>query len=71
LGLAHHEEVAKAQAEATGVDLEAVRRFVDRSNYRVFPVDGEAISSQQSIADRLARLSLIPKHVTVADIVWK
>ena len=28
----HHEEVAKAQAEATGVDIEAVRRFVDRSN---------------------------------------
>jgi sulfonate transport system substrate-binding protein len=26
----HHEEVAKAQAEATGVDIEAVRRFVDR-----------------------------------------
>ena len=24
----HHEEVAKAQAEATGVDIEAVKRFV-------------------------------------------
>ncbi len=41
----HHEEVAKAQAEATGVDIEAIRRFVDRSNYRVVPVDDEVIRS--------------------------
>jgi sulfonate transport system substrate-binding protein len=67
----HHEEVAKAQAEATGVDLEAVRRFVDRSNYHVVPVDDEVIRSQQAIADRFARLALIPKPINVSDIVWK
>jgi sulfonate transport system substrate-binding protein len=67
----HHEEVAKAQADATGVDIEAIRRFVDRSNYRVVPVDDEVIKSQQIVADRLARLGLIPKPVNVADIVWK
>src|SRR5215475_938573 len=67
----HHEEVAKAQAEATGVDLEAVRRFVDRSNYRVVPVDDEVIRSQQAVADRFARLALIPKPINVSDIVWK
>ena len=33
----HHEDVAKAQADATGVDIEAVRRFVDRSNSASFP----------------------------------
>jgi sulfonate transport system substrate-binding protein len=68
---AHHEEVAKAQAEATGVDIEAIRRFVDRSNYRVVPVDEEVIRSQQAVADRFARLGLIPKPVNVSDIVWK
>jgi sulfonate transport system substrate-binding protein len=68
---AHHEEVAKAQAEATGVDLEAITRFVDRSNYRVIPVDDEVIRSQQAVADRFARLGLIPKQVKVSDIVWK
>jgi sulfonate transport system substrate-binding protein len=68
---AHHEEVAKAQAEATGVDLEAIRRFVDRSNYRVIPVDDEVTRSQQAVADRFARLGLIPKPVKVADVVWK
>ncbi len=67
----HHEEVAKAQAEATGVDLDAIRRFVDRSNYRVVPVDDEVIASQQAVADRFVRFGLIPKPIKVADIVWK
>jgi sulfonate transport system substrate-binding protein len=67
----HHEEVAKAQTEATGVDIEAIRRFVDRSNYRVVPVDDEVIGSQQAVAARFARLGLIPKPVNVSDIVWK
>jgi sulfonate transport system substrate-binding protein len=68
---AHHEDVAQAQAAATGVDIEAIRRFVDRSNYKVIPVDDEVIRSQQAVADRFARLGLIPKPVRVADIVWK
>ena len=67
----HHEGVAKAQAEATGVDIEAVRRFVDRSTYRVVPLDADVVRSQQAIADRFAKLGLIPKPVNVNDIVWK
>jgi len=67
----HHEEVAKAQAEATGVDLEAIRRFVDRSNYHVIPVDDEAIRSQQAVADRFFRLGLIPRQIAIRDIVWR
>ena len=67
----HHEEVAKAQAEATGVDIEAVRRFVDRSIYNVVPLDADVIASQQAVADRFARLGLIPKQINVAEIVWR
>jgi sulfonate transport system substrate-binding protein len=67
----HHEEVAQAQAEATGMDIEAIRRFVDRSNYRPVPIDDDVIASQQAVADRFARLGLIPKPVNVTDIVWK
>ncbi len=67
----HHEDVAKAQAEATGVEIKAVRRFVDRSNFSVVPIDGEVIRSQQAVADRFARLGLIPKPINVSDIVWK
>jgi sulfonate transport system substrate-binding protein len=67
----HHEDVAQAQAEATGVNIVAVRRFVDRSNFNVTPVDDEVIKSQQAIADRFARLGLIPKPINVSEIVWK
>ena len=67
----HHEDVAKAQAEATGVDIEAIRRFVARSNYRVVPIDAEVVKTQQAVADRFAKLGLIPKPVNVSDIVWK
>ena len=67
----HHEEVAKSQAEATGVDIESVRRFVARSNFRVVPLDDDVIRSQQAVADRFAKLGLIPKPVNVKDIVWK
>ena len=49
----HHEEVAKAQADATGVDIEAIRRFVDRSNYRVVLVDDEVIK-----VSKLLRIAL-------------
>ena len=67
----HHEEVAKLQAEATGVDIEAVRRFVDRSNYNVVPLNDDMIASQQAVADRFARLGLIPRQINIAEIVWK
>ena len=67
----HHEEVAQAQAEATGVDIAAIKRFVDRSTYRVVPIDDDIIKSQQAVADRFSRLGLIPKPINVTDIVWK
>jgi sulfonate transport system substrate-binding protein len=68
---AHPEEVSKALADSTGVDLEAIRRYVARSNNRVTPVDNDVIRSQQAVADRYANLGLIPKPINVADIVWK
>ena len=67
----HREEVARAQAEATGVDIEAIRRFVARSNYQVVPLDAEIVRSQQAIADRFKAIGLIPKPINVFDIVWK
>ena len=67
----HREEVSRAQAEATGVDIEAVRRSVDRSTFQVAPVDRDVIRTQQAVADRFAKLGLIPKPVDVAEIVWK
>src|SRR5258708_34614285 len=47
----HHEEVAKAQTEPTGVDIEAIRRFVGSSNYRTVPIADYVTKSQQISAD--------------------
>ena len=68
---AHREEVSTAYASATGVDIEAVRRAVQRSTYQAAPVDADVIKTQQTVADRFAKLGLIPHPVRVADIVWK
>ena len=35
------------------------------------PVDADVIKSQQAVADRFAKLGLIPKPVNLFDIVWK
>ena len=51
------------------MDIEAIRRFVERSNYQVVPVDADIIKSQQAVADRFARIGLIPKPINVSDIV--
>lgn len=67
----HREEVATANAEATGIDIAAWRRAVERSQYRVSPVGDRVIGEQQAVADRFQRLGLIPNKIAVRDIVWK
>jgi sulfonate transport system substrate-binding protein len=44
---------------------------VESSTLVMPPVDDDVIKIQQYVADRFARLGLIPKPVRVADIVWK
>jgi sulfonate transport system substrate-binding protein len=67
----HHEEVTTEYAAATGVELAAIRRYVDRSTFRVVPVDDEVTATQQAVADRFTRLGLIPKAIRVSEIVWR
>jgi len=67
----HRAEVAKANAEATGIDLAVWQRAVQRSQYRVVPLGDRVIAQQQAVADRFHRLGLIPGGVAVRDIVWK
>lgn len=68
---ANREEVSKAQSEATGVDLEAVRRSVARATFGIAPVSDDVIKTQQAVADRFAKLGLIPKPIKVSEIVWQ
>lgn len=66
----HRGEVAQAFAEATGLDLAAWKRAVDRTDFAITPLNERIIAEQQRVADRFFRLGLIPKEINVRDIVW-
>ena len=67
---ANRGEVAKLLAEGTGVELEATRRAVERTDFVVEPVGAAVAAEQQRIADRFHALGLIPKPIDVRGIVW-
>lgn len=66
----HRPEIVKSLHEATSFDTEALARAVDRSEFLVTPVTEKVIAAQQSTADRFLKLGLIPKAISVKDIVW-
>jgi sulfonate transport system substrate-binding protein len=68
--LALHADVISAVNEASGVEIAAQRRSVDRAEFTFAAIDDKVIAEQQSVADRFERLGLIPAHVNVRDIVW-
>jgi sulfonate transport system substrate-binding protein len=67
----HPDELAPILTAATGVSLEAEKLSVLRDNYDVDYMADSAVVLQQSIADRMLRLNLIPKAVQVKELVWK
>jgi aliphatic sulfonates family ABC transporter substrate-binding protein len=66
----HRGEVAALMSEASGVDLEAQQRSVDRTEFSFGPMNDLIIAQQQAVADRFERLGLIPAPIVVKDIVW-
>ena len=68
---ANRDAVAKVLAEATGIELAAWLRAVQRTDYRVAPLDDRVLDEQQRVADRFHKLGLIPNRIAVRDIVWK
>jgi len=68
---AHRDEVARVLAEATGIDLASWQRAVQRTEFRVAPLNDAAVAEQQRVADRFHKLGLIPNKIAVRDIVWK
>jgi sulfonate transport system substrate-binding protein len=67
---ANRDAVAVALAEATGTDLAVQQIAARRRGFDVFPLSEATLATQQATADRFHRLGLIPKAVTVRDIVW-
>ena len=68
---ANRAEVASALAAITGVPLEVQTVAANRASFLIGPVTDEIVTTQQVVADRFHRLGLIPKPITVRDIVWR
>jgi len=68
---ANRAEVASALAAVTGVPLEVQTVAANRASFLIGPVSDEIVTTQQAVADRFHRLGLIPKPITVRDIVWR
>jgi len=62
--------VAKALAEVTGVDLDVETIAANRSSFAIGKLTEEIIATQQVVADRFQRLSLIPRPIVVREAVW-
>lgn len=67
----HRAEAAQAIHDASGIDLQAIRNTIDRSNFIVRPVTDADVVIQQDTADRFLKIGLLPKPITVGEVVWK
>jgi ABC-type nitrate/sulfonate/bicarbonate transport system substrate-binding protein len=66
----HRDELAALYTEASGVDIAAEKRSVDRAEFTFGPLSDAVLSEQQAVADRFQRVGLIPAPIVVRDIVW-
>jgi len=66
----HREETALLFTEASGVDLAAQKRSVERGEFTFSAVTEQVLAGQQAVADRYFKLKLIPNRIDVHDIVW-
>ena len=67
---ANRDSLARIMSEATGVDLEAQQRTVDRLTVELTPVTDTIVQSQQGIADTFLKLGIVPRAITVREAVW-
>jgi sulfonate transport system substrate-binding protein len=66
----HRDRVAAILSQASGVDLAAEQRSVNRAEFTFGPLNDDVLAQQQGVADRFQRLGLIPAPIRVRDIVW-
>ncbi len=65
----NRDKLAALTAEVTGVEFEAQKIATDRYPIAFNPITETAVKQQQEIADTFLELGLIPKKITVSDIV--
>jgi len=68
---AHRDDVAKSLSAVTGIPLDIQTIAANRSSFAVGPITEDIIDTQQAVADRFFKLGLIPKKITIRDIVWR
>ena len=65
-------KIAAFLAQQLKIDLPTLEKAEFRKfRYDALPLTDDIVAEQQAVADLFAELSLIPKRVRVADIVWK
>lgn len=67
---ANRPEVARMMAAETGLPEALLADTVQRDDFDLVPVSPEIVARQQTIADRFARLGLIPAAVNVSAATW-
>ncbi|SFU79665.1 aliphatic sulfonate ABC transporter substrate-binding protein [Bradyrhizobium arachidis] len=68
---AHLDEVKAALSQATGINPKVLAEVNARASFDVVPLSDAILSQQQKTADRLTRLGVVPKQISVRDIVWR
>lgn len=58
-------------APVLGLSEEITRIAVERQQYGAQAITPKVVSDQQKIADTFSNLKLIPKKLTIADVVWQ
>ena len=64
-------QVADLLSPRMGIPAPVLQTALDRMGYGVRPLDGEVVAEQQQIADTFHGLGLLPKPISVKDVVWK
>ncbi len=70
-GKRNQKEVSAFLAPAVGIEPAAVDLALSRYAYGVSPIGPFVASEQQKIADTFFDLKLIPKAITIKDVVWQ
>lgn len=64
-------EVSKFLAPELGIDAAVLEVAEKRRKYGVLPITDEIVNGQQQVADAFYKIKLLPKSISVKEIVWK
>ncbi|WP_257968113.1 sulfonate ABC transporter substrate-binding protein [Peribacillus deserti] len=67
----HHKELAATLSPLLKIDEKSLLLSAERREYGIDPLTDDIIKEQQEIADTYVKLKIIPKKITVKDVVDK